>query len=364
MQFIDLKAQYRQIEDKIKSRINTVLEHAKFIMGPEVLELEEKLSNYVGSTYAISVSSGTDALLIALMALDIGKGDEVIIPDFSFYATAEVVSLLGATPVFVDVDSETYNISISEIKKNITSNTKVIMPVSLYGQCADFDEINEIASKQNIAVIEDGCQSFGATYKGKKSGNLSLIGCTSFFPSKPLGCYGDGGAIFTSDKKLYEKMKSIRVHGQVGRYNHPNLGVNGRLDTIQAAILLEKLEIFDKELELRQEVAAKYIEQLKGKYTLPKIHEHNTSAWAQFTILSENRDNLIENLKMNGIPTACHYPKPISKQPYYAGKTTAKCQISNDLSNKVLSIPIHPYLVTSNMKDLELIISTLLNQAT
>jgi UDP-2-acetamido-2-deoxy-ribo-hexuluronate aminotransferase len=249
MQFIDLKAQYRRIETDVNQRIQAVLNHGQYIMGPELTELESQLAEFVGVKHAIGVSDGTTALLIALMALDIGVGDEVITTPFTFIATGEMIALLGATPVFVDIDPQTYNIDVNKIESAITSKTKAIMPVSLYGLCADFDAINAIAEKYQLPVIEDGAQSFGASYKGKKSCGLTTIGCTSFFPSKPLGCYGDGGACFTNDDDLAKKMREIRVHGQDRRYHHPVIGLNGRLDTIQAAILLAKLSVFPQEVD-------------------------------------------------------------------------------------------------------------------
>ena len=343
--FIDLKTQYRNIEDKIKSRINTVLEHGQYIMGPEVKELEGKLAEYVGVKHAIGCSSGTDALLIALMALNVGPGDEVIVPDFSFFATSEVVSFLGAKPIFVDVDPETYNMNPELMKDAITANTKAIMPVSLYGQCADFDEINEIAAKHSIPVIEDGAQSFGAEYKGKKSCGLTTIGCTSFFPSKPLGGYGDGGAIFTNDDELASKMRQVLNHGQSGRYIHTRIGMNGRLDSLQAAVLIEKLEIFPKEVQDRQVVAKRYIDALKDKFKTPTVKEHNLSAWAQFTIEVEDREKFQELMKEKGVPTAVHYPGALSAQPVYHGEyDDVENEVTNRASSHVVSLPFHPYM--------------------
>jgi UDP-2-acetamido-2-deoxy-ribo-hexuluronate aminotransferase len=342
--FIDLKAQYRPIEDKIKSRINTVLEHGQYVMGPEVKELEENLAKYVGVRHAIGCSSGTDALLLALLALDIGPGDEVIVPDFSFFATCEVVSLIGAKPVFVDVDPDTYNMDIEAMKAAINSNTKAIMPVSLYGQCADFDEINEIATANALPVIEDGAQSFGAEYKGKKSCGLTTIGCTSFFPSKPLGGYGDGGALFTNDDELASKIRELLNHGQSGRYLHTRIGINGRIDSLQAAILIEKLEIFPKEIEQRQAVAKRYIEALSGKFKTPTIAEHNLSAWAQFTIEVEDRDKFQEDMKKLNVPTAVHYPGALSAQPVYHGVYDVENEVTNAAASRVVSLPFHPYM--------------------
>ncbi len=361
--FIDLKAQYRRIEKSINQRIQRVLESAEFIMGPEIKELEDRLANFVGTKHAITCSSGTDALLIPLMAYGIGPGDEVIVPDFSFYATAEVVSLLGATPIFVDVREDTCNLDSTLLEQAITPKTKMIIPVSLYGQCADFDEINAIAKKHKIKVMEDGAQSFGARYKGRRSCSLTDVAATSFFPSKPLGCYGDGGAIFTNDDLLAEKMKSIRLHGQMGRYNHPNQGINGRLDTIQAAILLAKLEIFETELEERQIVAKYYSDALRDHNKITTILSHNFSAWAQYTILVDKRDAFCQKLNAANIPTAIHYPRPISKQPYYAGKYENSCPVANTLSEKVVSLPMYP---TMTKKEVEKIVSAIIqitNQA-
>jgi UDP-2-acetamido-2-deoxy-ribo-hexuluronate aminotransferase len=343
--FIDLKAQYRPIEENIKKRIHDVLEHGQYIMGPEVKELEGILAEYVGVKHCIGNASGTDAIMMALMALGIGQGDEVIVPDFSFFATAEIVALLGATPVFVDIDRESYNLDPNLIEKAITKKTKAIMPVSLYGQCADFDAINEIANKHDLAVIEDGAQSFGAEYKGKKSCGLSTIACTSFFPSKPLGAYGDGGACFTNDDDLAEKMTQIRTHGQKGRYNHVRLGFNGRLDSMQAAVLIEKMLIFPKEIELRQKIADRYSEMLKDVARTPIIGEGHKSAYAQYTIEVSNRSEFQAKMKELGVPTAVHYPGSMSSQEALAYLNAAnKCPLSDEAAEKVVSLPMHPYL--------------------
>src|SRR5690606_26885498 len=292
MQFIDLAAQQARIKDKIDAGIQAVLSHGQYILGPEVAELEEKLAAYTGAKYCITVANGTDALQIAQMAIGVGPGDEVIVPGFSYIATAETPALLGAQPIYVDIDPRSYNLNPALLEDAITPRTKAIIPVSLYGQCADFDAINTIAEKHGIPVIEDGAQSFGATYKGRLSCNLSTIGCTSFFPSKPLGCYGDGGAIFTSDDELAKVMRQIARHGQDRRYHHTRVGVNSRLDTLQAAILLPKLAILDEEMAQRQEVAERYtqlISSLRGAegdaaIQLPHVEPHNTSAWAQYTV--------------------------------------------------------------------------------
>jgi UDP-2-acetamido-2-deoxy-ribo-hexuluronate aminotransferase len=348
MQFIDLKAQYNQIKENVDKRIQKVLDHQRFIMGPEVQELEEKLADYVGVKHCIGVANGTDALQISMMALGIKPGDEVITTPFSFIATAETMVLLGAKPVFVDIDPKTYNINPDLIEQAITDKTKAIMPVSLYGQCAEFDQINLIAHKHNIPVIEDGAQSFGATYKGKKSCSLSTIGCTSFFPSKPLGAYGDAGACFTDNEELAKAMREIRVHGQDRRYHHPRIGVNGRLDTIQAAILLAKFDIFPKEVEARAEIGKKYSELLKGTNVItPFIEPHNTSVFAQYTIQTENRTKLQAKLKENDIPTAVHYPIPLNKQP--ALEQSVQNPISESIAEKVVSLPMHPLLSDKDM---------------
>lgn len=346
MQFIDLKAQAERIEDKLISRFKQILQHSAYVMGPEVRELEDKLADFVGVEHALTISSGTDALLIALMALNVGEGDEVITSPFSFFASAEVILLLGAKPVFVDIDPFTYNINPELIEMAITDKTKAIMPVSLYGQCADMDEINALAARHNIPVIEDAAQSFGATYKGRKSCSLSTIACTSFFPSKPLGCYGDGGACFTNDKGLADRMREIRVHGQSGRYQHTSLGLNGRLDTMQAAFLLEKLEIFSEEIELRQKVADNYSKLLPAHIKKPYIKEHNTSVYAQYTIEVDNRDLVQKKLGDLGIPTAVHYPKGLHQQPVVREITpTWQVYLNTDnASSRVISLPMHPYL--------------------
>ncbi|WMV72407.1 DegT/DnrJ/EryC1/StrS family aminotransferase [Xenorhabdus griffiniae] len=344
MQFTDLAAQQLKIKDKIDGNIQKVLAHGKYILGPEVSELEEKLVEYTGAKYCITCANGTDALQIALMAIGIKPGDEVITPGFTYIATAETVALLGGIPVYVDVKPTSYNLDPGLLEAAITPRTKAIIPVSLYGQCADFDEINAIAEKHNIIVIEDAAQSFGATYKGKRSCNLTTIACTSFFPSKPLGCYGDGGAIFTSDEELAKIMRQIARHGQDRRYHHIRVGVNSRLDTLQAAILLPKLEIFDEEMELRQVVAKNYDKALNeiGIMTTPYIEPHNISAYAQYTIRVKDRDELQTKLKEKGIPTAIHYPLPLNKQPAVASNVILP--VGDQIAQEVISLPMHPYL--------------------
>ena len=297
MQFIDLKTQYQKIQADIQQKINHVLEQGQYILGPEVAELEEKLAAFVGVKHCIGVSNGTDALLMALMAIDVKPGDEIITTPFSFIAIAEMIAFLGATPVFVDINPKTYNLEPHLLQNAITANTKAIVPVNLYGQCADYDAINAIAHKHHIPVIEDAAQSLGATYKGRQSGSLATMACTSFYPSKPLGCYGDGGACFTNDDNLAKTLREIRDHGQNGRYQHSRIGINGRLDSLQAAILLVKLPIFHQEIEARQGIGANYSEMLAGNnIQTPFIEEHNMSVYAQYTIAVDDREQLRKKL--------------------------------------------------------------------
>ncbi len=344
IEFIDLKTQQALIKEKIDANIQNVLAHGQYILGPEVAELEEKLAAFVGAKYCISVANGTDALQIAQMALGIGPGDEVITPGFTYIATAETVALLGAKPVYVDVDPHTYNLDPQLLEAAITPRTKAIIPVSLYGQCADFDAINAVAARYGIPVIEDAAQSFGATYKGKRSCNLTTISCTSFFPSKPLGCYGDGGAIFTNDDELAKVMRQVARHGQDRRYHHIRVGVNSRLDTLQAAILLPKLEIFEAELKQRQRVAAGYAQLLeRHDIEAPFVVPGNGSAWAQYTVQVEDRDRVQEKLKTAGVPTAVHYPIPLNQQPAVKDEH-AMLPVGDAIARKVMSLPMHPYL--------------------
>ena len=352
MQFIDLKTQSNRIEERVFARFKTIVNHAAFIMGPEVAELEKALATFVGVEYALGVASGTDALLIALMALDIGAGDEIITTPFSFFATAEVIALLGAKPVFVDIDPKTYNIDVNLIEAAITKKTKAIMPVSLYGQCADFSEINALAARYHLPVIEDAAQSFGATYQGMRSCGLTTIGCTSFFPSKPLGGYGDGGACFTNDPALAARMTEIRLHGQSQRYLHTRLGINGRLDTLQAAVLLEKLAIFPEEIVLRQEVAARYQALLPDAVQKPMIRQGNTSVYAQYTVEVSGRDGVQQAMQQRGIPTAVHYPlglhdQPIIKTLFPDGQ---QFPVTEHAAQHVMSLPMHPYLTHDDQK--------------
>lgn len=366
-EFIDLKAQQARIKEKIDTAIQRVLSHGKYILGPEVDELEEKLANFVGAKHCITCANGTDALQIAQMALGIGREDEVITPGFTYIATAETVALLGAKPVYVDVNPRTYNIDPDLLEAAITHRTKAIIPVSLYGQCADFDAINTIAQKYNIPVIEDAAQSFGATYKGKRSCNLSTIACTSFFPSKPLGCYGDGGALFTNDDELAIIIRQIARHGQDRRYHHIRIGVNSRLDTLQAAILLPKLEIFEDEIQQRQAVANEYNKLLKNEnespesctslISIPYVESHNTSVYAQYTVRVNNRKSVQAKLKAAGIPTAVHYPIPLNKQPAVSD-SEACLPVGDEVAEQVMSLPMHPYI---NKRDLHIISTTLLS---
>ena len=357
MEFIDLKTQYKNLKEEIDTGIARVLTHGQFILGPEVQELEDKLSEYVGAKFCITVANGTDALQIAQMALNIGPGDEVITPGFTYIATAETVALLGAKPVYVDIDPKTYNLDPGLLEQAITPRTKAIIPVSLYGQCANFDAINAVAKKYKLPVIEDAAQSFGATYKGRKSCNLSTIACTSFFPSKPLGCYGDGGAIFTNDPDLAKIIRQIARHGQDRRYHHVRVGVNSRLDTIQAAILMPKLNILDHERKLRQKIAERYNIGLQGGgiRTTPFIESHNESIWAQYTIRLQNRQSVQERLKKLNIPTVVHYPIPLNQQPAVSDGDS-HVPHGNQIAREVLSLPMGPYLAAI---DQERVISAL-----
>lgn len=345
--FIDLKAQYNEYKEEINKEVLEVFSTAQFIGGEKLNSLENNLAKFTGSKYAIGCSSGTDALLLSLMALDIGAGDEVITTPFTFIATAEVIALLGAKAVFVDIDEKSYNIDASKIESVITDKTKAIMPVSLYGQCADMDSINEIASRYNLPVIEDACQSFGATYKGKKSCNLSTIGCTSFFPSKPLGAYGDGGAIFTNDEELATKMRMLLNHGQNERYKHKYVGINGRLDAVQAAILNVKLKHFDKEVQTRAQIGNRYNELLEDANVItPSIQSENTSVYAQYSIRVQDRDSVIEKLTKDEIPTAVHYPVPLHIQEVFKNLEYKKGDfpVSEQISSQIMSLPMSPYL--------------------
>jgi UDP-2-acetamido-2-deoxy-ribo-hexuluronate aminotransferase len=365
MQFIDLKTQSLRIEQPLFARLKAIMNSASYIMGPDVALLERVLAEFVGVDYALGVASGTDALLIALMALDIQPGDEIITTPFSFFATAEVIALLGAKPIFVDIDSITYNIDPALIEGAITAKTKAIMPVSLYGQCADMDAINAIAARHQLPVIEDAAQSFGATYRGKRSCSLTTIGCTSFFPSKPLGAYGDGGACFTNDPELALRMKEIRLHGQSQRYVHTRLGINGRLDTFQAAVLLEKMAIFPEEIELRQQVAARYAAMLPENIRKPVILAGYQSVFAQYTIEVNDRHQTQEALQQRGIPTAVHYPLGLHQQPILQKMFPHEQSFPNTeyAARRVMSLPMHPYLTEVDQQKIVVALTEALEQA-
>lgn len=353
--FIDLKTQYHALKSEIHERINRLLEHGQYIMGPEVKELEERLAAYTTAKHCITVASGTDALLISLMALGIGPGDEVVTTPFTFIATAEVIVLLGAKPIYVDIDPDTCNIDANLIEAKITHNTKAIMPVSLYGQPADMDEINAIASRHgNIPVIEDAAQSFGATYRGNKSCNLSTIGCTSFFPSKPLGCYGDGGAIFTNDEAIAQACREIRIHGQSQRYVHTRIGIGGRMDSLQCAIVLAKLDRFNWEIEQRISIGHRYNELLAAA-GIPYVQQRpdRSSVFAQYTILTKNRKMLQEHLNAEGIPTAVHYPVPLNEQPAYKHLCCPDCTpVAQQISKQVMSLPMGPDITSEHQQQI------------
>jgi len=346
IEFHDLKTQYRRLKPRIDARIQKVLDHGQYIMGPEIAELEARLAAYVGARYCVGVSDGTTAMMIAMMALDIRAGDEIVTTPFTFIATGEMIALLGAKPVFVDIDPKTYNLDPARIEAAITPRTRAILPVSLYGQCADMDAINAVAVRHELPVIEDAAQSFGATYKGRRSCALSTIGTTSFFPTKPLGCYGDGGACFTDNDELATRMQQIRIHGQSRRYYHPVIGLNGRLDTLQAAILLAKFETLDEELDARTEVASRYAEVLAGIVPTPYVEPHNVSVFAQYTVQVENRAEVQAKLKEAGIPTAVHYPVPLNLQPAFAslGQGEGTFPKAEAAARRVMSLPMHPFL--------------------
>jgi UDP-2-acetamido-2-deoxy-ribo-hexuluronate aminotransferase len=357
MEFIDLKSQQALVREDIDKRIAAVLDHGRYIMGPEVAELEEELAKYVGVKHCVGAASGTDTLLISLMALGLEPGDEVITVPYTWISTAEMIALIGAKPVFVDIDPLSWNMDVSQLEAAITKKTKAIMPVGIYGQTADMTAINVIAAKYDLPVIEDAAQSFGSTHHGVKSCALSTIGSTSFFPSKPLGCYGDGGALFTNDDELAGRMRQIRVHGQQKKHHHPILGINGRLDTIQAAVLLTKLPIFDDEIEKRQKVAEAYSEAISnsalvGKgLQLPVVTAGNTSVWAQYTMLSPSRDALRAKLNDAGIPNVSYYAVPLHLQPVFSdlNHKSGDFPVSERVANEGISLPMNPYLSTSEI---------------
>jgi UDP-2-acetamido-2-deoxy-ribo-hexuluronate aminotransferase len=345
--FIDLKSQYAALREDINARIQRVLDHGQYIMGPEVAEAEAKLAAFVGVRHCITVSSGTEALLIALMALELQPGDEVITTPFTFAATAEMIVLLGAVPVFVDVDPATCNIDASLIEAHITPRTRAIMPVSLYGQVADMAEINAIAARHgNLPVIEDGAQSFGSLYQGRRSGSLSTFGCTSFFPSKTLGCYGDGGAIFTDDDLLAKACREIRVHGQSARYTHTRVGVGGRMDTLQCAVILGKLPRFEWELERRRALGARYQSLLAPMgVQLLTVKPDRDCVWGQYTVFVDDREVVQTRLKASGVPTAVHYPRPLHQQvAYQQYAQPGDCRNSVQVATRVMSLPMSPDL--------------------
>ena len=367
IQFIDLNAQQQRIRDAVLRNITRVLDHGQYIMGPEIRELEDRLAGYVGAKYAVSCSSGTDALFMALMAYGAGPGDAIFTSPFTFVATAEVISLLGATPVFVDIEPDTFNIDPVKLEKAITALEKKdpgihplprgfeglrprgIIPVDLFGQPADYDAINALAQKKGLFVIEDAAQSFGAEYRGKKACALADVAATSFFPAKPLGCYGDGGMVFTDDSALYEHLTSVRVHGKGSdKYDNIRIGINGRCDTLQAAILLAKLEIFPEEMDLRQEVAGRYTDALRssGDIQTPQVKDGRLSAWAQYSLVSGKKEDILDALKKAGIPTAIYYPKPLHLQGAYTylGYKPGDCPVSEITAGKIFSLPMHPYL--------------------
>ncbi|WP_447734713.1 DegT/DnrJ/EryC1/StrS family aminotransferase [Rhodanobacter soli] len=361
--FIGLGTQQARIKDRLDAGIARVLAHGQYILGPEVGELEEKLAAYAGVAHCISVGNGTDALQIAQMALGIGRGDEVITPGFTYVATAETVALLGARPVYVDIDPRTFNLDAELLEAAITPRTRAIIPVSLYGQCADFDAINAIAAKHGIPVIEDAAQSFGASYKGRKSGSLGTLACTSFFPTKPLGCYGDGGAVLTDDAGLARLVRQIARHGQDRRYHHVRVGVNSRLDTLQAAILLPKLDILDDEIALRRQVAQTYGRLLaEAELAIaPVVETYNRSAWAQYTVQVPDRDAVQARLKVAGVPTAVHYPLPLNRQPAVADRK-AHLPVGDAVAEQVISLPMSPYLDASQQHSIVAALASILSR--
>ena len=346
MEFIDLKAQYRRYEGEINLRMKKVLEHGHFIMGPEIGELEKILAEYTDTRHCITVASGTDSLEIALRALEIGPGDEVITVPFTWISTAEVIALVGAKPVLVDIEPATYNIDITKLEAAISPRTKAIIPVNLFGQMPDYNKLNAIAARHSLPVIEDAAQSFGARQKGKRSCGVTRVGSTSFFPAKPFGCYGDGGALFTSDDALSDRMRAIRSHGGLKRHHHPYVGMNGRFDTLQAAVLLAKWPHFEGEVADRERIGARYSEKLREVCAVPEVAPGNTHVYAQYTIRVSQRDLVGERLKAKGIPTAVYYPKCLHEQPVFAslGHKRGDFPESEKATQEVLSLPMHPFL--------------------
>ncbi len=344
--FANLQYQYQLYKPEIDAALQEVLDSSQYVMGPQIKELEDKLAAFTGAAHCITCSSGTDALQLSLMALGIGPGDQVITSPFTFIATAEMIAHLGARPVFVDIDPVTYNIDVQKIEQAITGKTKAIMPVGLYGQPADMAAINSLAEGYNLPVIEDAAQSFGATFRGRTSCNLSTIGCTSFFPAKPLGCFGDGGAVFTSDQELADRIRSLRVHGQSERYEHRYVGLGARMDTIQAAVLLAKFPHYEREISMRQEVAARYTRLLGDAVITPHIIEDRTSAWAQYSIQVPKRDELRKHLSQSGIPTAVHYPKALHLQECfsYLGYRSGDFPLAEEVSSRIMSLPMNAFV--------------------
>jgi len=344
--FVDLKAQFREYEAEIREQIDAVLKSSQFILGPKGAELERLLASYVGAKHAFGCSSGTDALLLALMAYGVGPGDEILTTPFTFIATAEVIALTGATPVFVDIEEQTYNIDPRKIEEVLTKNTRGIIPVGLYGQCADLESILKIASEYGLFVIEDGCQSFGAERNGMRSCGFPHVGTTSFFPSKPLGCYGDGGMVFTSDDGVAHRISGLRNHGQWERYRHRAIGINGRLDDLQAAVLLAKFRHFPEEVARRAAAGAYYSEALRDVVTVPELSPGNTHVYAQYSIRTPLRDTLAAHLSENGVPTAIHYPVPLHRQEAFAhlGYGEDDFPVSSAVSREILSLPMSAFL--------------------
>ena len=354
LDFIDLKTQYASLRESVNGRIQAVLDHGQYIMGPEVKELEQRLADFTGARHCITVASGTEALLIALMALGVKAGDEIITTPFTFVATAEVIVLLGAKPVYADIEADTCNIDAAGIEARITPRTKAIIPVGLYGQVPDMAEINAIGQRHGIAVIEDAAQSFGASYRGARSGHLSTIGCTSFFPSKPLGCYGDGGAMFTDDDALAQACREIRVHGQSKRYHHTRVGVGGRMDTLQCAVVLAKLDRFEWEIAQRLDKGERYRQMIRDSGApvgLLAVRPDRDCVWGQFTIFVDQREALQQRLQAMGVPTAVHYPKPLHLQPAYADLCCSDCcPVSVDAGRRVMSLPMSADITESDMR--------------
>ena len=350
MEFIDLHAQYASYKAEIDARISAVLTHSHFIMGPEIAELEGTLAQYVRTKHCITVSSGTHSLEIALRALGIGSGAEVITVPFTWISSAEVIGLVGALPVFVDIEPSGFNMDVSKLEAAITERTRAILPVSLFGQMPDYEQINAIAARHHVPVIEDAAQSFGATQNKRRSCGVTLIGSTSFFPAKPLGCYGDGGALFTDDDLLAERIRAIRTHGGLKRHNHPFLGTNGRFDTLQAAVLLAKFPHFEAELSAREKIGARYTELLEGLCPTPIVARQNSHVYAQYTVRVPNRDTVTMKLKELGIPSAVYYPRCLHEQPVFAssGYHLGDFPAAEKASREVLSLPMHPFLTEAD----------------